>query len=520
MLFKTYNIFLRYSTTIFIVALLTLTVFIFSCSNEKNILTDEEACSVFLLDKENELEKFLINLGDAYWRYYVLEGAPDLKENKTKIANFFYDKNLLIIIEHWKKKEVQIKDTLLKRRIEIWDRLRINAAINFDKDVLSLQGIIEQGLEQEMKESDTARQDMLEKKAIDLLKIRNKKAKKMGFSDYAVASVWLAGYDTLWYYKSVEMIDSMTLEKYKVLIEEERKILKVDKFHLSDVYLIYEKYANELEYPGLSKEKSMTVIKNTLRDMGIAFRLLPIKKFVETELMPPSTGQGIAVKIPDDFRIAVISEMTITAKFHEIGHGIDWMSRKAKTPILKGYEWMKGGYAPGFAEGAAEIFASITIKKEWLQRYLKYPEEIYSKKQEKLKKYFPAYMRYYLFQFMLENEMYKDPDQDMTAMMNRVLEKYLLTERPVKNGFPVANGMFISQPIYQHHWLFGEMMAWQIHEHLKKQFGEKYLQNKNTSSFLIETLYKDGEYYPWQKRLERATGKVLDVHTFLKEHME
>ena len=494
--------------------------FLIYCSNEKSIDKEARICSEYLLKKENELEKLLIKLGDAYWRYYVLEGAQDLKSCKEDVSVFFSDEKLIKTIEHWRTKADKINDTLLKRRIEIWDKLRVNAAINFDKEVFTLQSFIEQGFEQEMKEPDTARQNMLEKKAIELLKIRNKKAREKGFSNYAIASIWLSGYDTVWYQKTVDLIDSLTLEKYKVILEEERKLSKVEKFHLSDVYLLYEKYANELEYPGLSKEKSMTVIKNTLRDMGISFRLLPIKKFEEKELMPPSTGQGIAVKIPDDFRIAVIPEMTITAKLHEIGHGIDWMSRKAKTPVLKGYEWVKGGYAPGFAEGAAEIFASITINPTWLKRYLKYPTEIYEQKQKKLKKYFPAYMRYYLFQFVLENEMYKDPDQDMTAMENRVLEKYLLTERPVKNGFPVANSMFVSQPIYQHNWLFGEMMAWQVHVHLKKQFGENYLQNKNSSTFLIENLYKDGEYYPWQNRLERATGKTLDVYDFLKAHME
>ena len=74
--------------------------------------------------------------------------------------------------------------------------------------------------------------------------------------------------------------------------------------------------------------------------------------------------------------------------------------------------------------------------------------------------------------------------------------------------------IYVSYPLYLQNYLLADMIACQIHQTLKEKFGDDYAFNKNVGPYL-ETFYKDGEYYTWQNRLIKGTGKELDIKAYL-----
>ena len=80
----------------------------------------------------------------------------------------------------------------------------------------------------------------------------------------------------------------------------------------------------------------------------------------------------------------------------------------------------------------------------------------------------------------------------------------------------IANSLYVSYPVYNHNYLFAEVIQWQIHSKLEKRLGPDYLFNPGTAALMKEYFYKDGEYYHWQEKPERFTGKGLNIEEYFE----
>jgi hypothetical protein len=121
---------------------------------------------------------------------------------------------------------------------------------------------------------------------------------------------------------------------------------------------------------------------------------------------------------------------------------------------------------------------------------------------------------------MLEIEVYNKPDQDLVQLKYKLARKYLQIEKQSTRPLRLADNMFVSYPVYKQNYLFADIIAWQVHDFLKHKFGENYIFSPDLGQYLMEYLFEDGEYYNWQQRLIRATGKELDVTSYMKSHLD
>ena len=78
--------------------------------------------------------------------------------------------------------------------------------------------------------------------------------------------------------------------------------------------------------------------------------------------------------------------------------------------------------------------------------------------------------------------------------------------------------VYVSYPLYAQNYVIGEIVSWQIHNALQKEFGKSYYNNPATGQYLIDNLYSDGTFQNWQDRLEKVTGKKLDLDGYLTAH--
>ncbi len=81
----------------------------------------------------------------------------------------------------------------------------------------------------------------------------------------------------------------------------------------------------------------------------------------------------------------------------------------------------------------------------------------------------------------------------------------------------MASLIYVSYPIYIQNYVLADIISWQVHKTLEKKFGKDYPFNQDVSGFLKKNLWESGELYPWQTRLKKATGRILDVEGYLKE---
>lgn len=471
---------------------------------------DEAALRVYLDQKERVFEDISVQMGTAVWNLYSNEGPSEQLPPKTRFAALFSDDSLNQVVNAWYADRAELQDDRMKRRIELWHNMLTAAKVNYDEEIFRLSTDLETWLDDSEAEGRPADEEV-EKQVLKLVRLRNEKAKALGFENYAFLVLSVNGLGPDWFLNFVALLDSVTRGPYSEAVAGIRK--QKDTLEASDVRPLLMKGYHRTSESGFEQDELPAVVAGTVGAIGIDYEKLPAR-FVAEDLPLGVGGQGIAVRIPDDFRAAVTKDASIGTWMHELGHGLQAMFTTEESPVLKGYEWCLGNGNTAWAEGIAETAAGFCRTGEWKKKYSGAEETADERASDPGGS--AALMRYQLRSFMFEFELYKNPDRNWKAIQDSLAVVYFDVDKPLTRHFPVANILLVSYPVYLQSYLIGDMISWQIHEALKEKFGETYGSNPEVGDFLREKLYSSGELYPWETRLVMATGKPLDVRGYLK----
>lgn len=464
----------------------------------------------FLDVKEMRFEKISIQQGTAVWNLYSDEAEADQMTPRKRFFTLFNNDTLNSIIEYWYPKRDKIKNQTLQRRVKVWHNILIAAKVNFDEDIFGLQNELEVWLTEEDSSENTPSDDELDVMTLDLMRMRNEKSKILGYKNYAELIFDVTEVEADWFFNFISMIDSATLKPYQQLIYELKEEKDIQEIEYADVRKLLGKYYMKSYGPELEGDSVMPVIKESLNNIGITYEKLPVR-FIENEMPRGIGGQGIAVQIPNDFRIAIEPGIYMVSKMHELGHGLQAIFTEVSSPILKGYEWCIGNDCGGYAEGMAEIIANLSQNEEWQKKYADFTNEEIQNRKNIVDKYKCVYLRYQLYSIMREVELYKNLERNPAELRNELLKKYLFVDNPPKQPWRLANMTYISYPVYIYSYLVADILSWQVHTLLERKFGNDYVFNKNVGTFLKENFYKNGDLYSWKTRIKMAIGNELDV---------
>ncbi len=470
--------------------------------------TTESELKTYLDEKEKQFEEISVQMGTANWNLYSQEAESDQDTPKQRFFELYNDEKLIETIDSWFKKKDGIKDFVLKRRVEVWNNVLTGARVDFDETIFELENQLEAWMAND-ESVDKPEPEEIEKMILHLMKLRNEKAKELGYENCAYMILQLQGYDVDWFYKVAEKIDKYSSGPYNKIIEDYKKKNEKSKFDANGLRSAIGKYFGATRATSFSKEEKMDLMKETMANIGINYDALPVR-FVEKEI--PYGGNGLGVEIPNDFRIVVNNGTGLSTWMHELGHGLHAVFTEIENPILKGYEWCLGNSCHAFGEGMAETSAFFVRNNNWMKKYLSLSDKEIIKMEKEKNKYLSAYLRYRLFTYMFEIELYKNLDQDTNKLYKDLQVKYFLIDPESATDLSISNNiMFVSYPVYLQNYVFGEIIANQVHSYLKDKYGKEYLFNKEVGQFIIDNLYKDGELFSWQEKLKNATGKEFDV---------
>lgn len=470
--------------------------------------------STFLDAKEAVYEYISIEMGEAYWNLYSDETIADLKAPKNLYTELYNNDTLIQIIDEWHPKRNKLKDKVLARRLEVWHNILTAAKINYAENNLALQNELEFWLGEDESAEGRPTIDELNQMMIKLMKQRNKQAQAMGYENYADLMLDIKETDSDWFKAFVTVLEQRTREPFQKLKAEYLEQTGNTEFTNDDARgLAMQYYINQIT-PDIYGDPMKAAMKEIIDGIGLDYDNLPFR-VVENEMPPGIGGQGIAVQIPGDFRIALQPGLGLSTWMHELGHGLQAMFTSIESPILKGYEWSFGSANGGYAEGMAETSARFTRLSAIAKRYSEQSDEEIAEKLDNINKYLPAYLRYWLMIFMYEVEFYKDLDQDPVELKKKLMQECRLLDVLPNDTGPIIDMVYVSYPLYLQNYVIAEIVSWQVHTTLEDKFGESYYNNPETGQFLIDNFYSDGALQNWQERLEKVTGSKLDLDGYL-----
>jgi len=376
---------------------------------------------------------------------------------------------------------------------------------------------------------------------IQLVKLRNRTAWKLGFDNYHTLSLTTAEQD-------VEELDKIFNELYE-LTNEPFAELKADldrmlaakcdvavtelmPWHYHDPFFQETPMVYELDLDAYYKDKD-------IKELGTRFYSgvgLPVESILANSDLYEREGKNPHAFCTDidrqgDVRILCNiknNEYWMEVTLHELGHAVYDKYQDPKVPYL-----LREPAHIFTTEAIAMFFGRLSRNPDWMQQMLELSDrqraeiEKVSGKYAQLKQI--IFARWDMVMYNFEKQLYADPDQDLNSLWWDTVEKYQLVKRPPGRDEPdwAAKIHFTIVPCYYHNYMLGELLASQLHQHivhnilrLESDENVSYVGQKKVGDFLSEKVFEAGAVYHWNEMISRATGEELTPKYFVQQFVK
>ena len=351
---------------------------------------------------------------------------------------------------------------------------------------------------------------------LKLLARRNEVARSAGFGDYYDALLRLRGVDPGRLDQITGALRRTTRTPMqhlsrRLITRVRRRLLPWDFEHALDVmYPIADS-----EFP---PDRAVAVARAIFARFGFDLSDVDVKKRDFA-----FGGQAISVRVPSDVRVVIRPQpgpRFLATLLHEFGHAVAARGTQERSPLLKGYEWIPGLSAPGFAEGQAELFGRLLDIPDQLRGELNISAPTAKRLAARRRAATVIQVRRLLGLIELERRAYADPSADLDALSLQIERQSLLTYLP-RGVAPVwsASPFHASYPVYRQSYLIAAMMSVQVRAALMRRFAERWI-GRRSGAFIRRRLVNSGVRWTTDEQLVRATGQPLhwgDLVNYLTE---
>jgi peptidyl-dipeptidase A len=359
----------------------------------------------------------------------------------------------------------------------------------------------------------------------ELARTRNEVARDLGFADYYSMALELQEMDEDWLFSVMAELESVTDEPFDRFKQDLDRSLssrfgstELRPWHYSDpffqmappdVRVSIDEFFPDTNAPELATK--------TFGSWGIDISLV----MESSDLYPRERKSQHAFCIQmdrrDDVRIlanVVPGERWVEVMLHESGHAAYDTSINPHLPYL-----LRRPAHTFVTEAIAILSGRLMRDSDWLNTVAGVGESKVASISEELVRAGAAqslvFTRWGLVMVHFERALYADPESDLDATWWELVERFQgVTSPPERNEPDWAAKIHVAvAPVYYHNYLLGEMLASQIEETCRLQFGG-LVGSADAGDLLVERVFRPGASKPWAEVVETATGSPLKAEAY------
>lgn len=511
----------------------------------------------FLKDFVPQVARKTAQLNKAYW---ILEttgssDAADLKaELDAELRLLFQDASTYKKLLGW---EGQVKDPLLKRQLNVLIRTfkqnqlskelieeiarkeaTLGASYANFRPTVEGKPLSENDIRECLKsENDPVKRQKvweaskeigvhLAPQILELVRLRNKAAQSLGYPDYFQMQLDLQEVDAAWLFKTLEDLAQTSETAYTSMLSEIEKGQK-NRFHTKDLgpWAWSDPFCQEdpldvHELDALTTGVDIPAVSMQFyQKMGVDVR--PILERSDMFERPGKNQHAFCMHVDRMGDVRTLNNVKPSIKWletvlHELGHAIYELGFDQTLPwLLREPPHM----IP--TEAMALIAGRQAYKAKALRELIGPNKEALCKKADvSLRRRQLIFSRWVLVMSAFEQELYKNPSQDLNALWWRLVEKYQKIHPPKNRAGKAdwaAKYHIGLAPVYYFSYLLGEMLASSIQEVLLQETGSDHLSTPAAGHFLRQKLFHPGNRMPWHELAIHVTGKPLSAEAWVKE---
>jgi len=516
----------------------------------------------FLKEQNKQIEVFYKKIQAAYFKAIISGKTEDYKElelRSLEYEKFFHNKETFQLVKDFQKQEDKT-DEITSRQLHLlynsylgsqgdWEIIEeltkktteIERTFNTFQHKLNSKKYTRNDLKEILRKETNSKKlqqawealkekgQVVEKQVLEVVKLRNKLAKQLGFDNYYLLSLEVGEQDIRELTSVFKELEDLTDKPFKELKKE------IDKF-LSDRYSIPISQLRPWHYQDPFFQEGPEIYKVELDEFYKKDVIEKAKEYYQSiginvnEILAKSDLYEKPGKYPHaccmdmdrlgDTRIiqnAKNNDSWMETTLHELGHAIYNLHLDFSLPFL-----LRDAAHTFTTEAIAMLFGRKSKHPDFIKLHgdKKLPENISEDLHKMLRLRELVFSRWTQVMFHFEQQLYKNPDQDLNKLWWQLVKKYQLTDFSRDKPDWAAKIHLVSAPVYYHNYMLGELLASQLHHYVLKNIkprNKDYSNSKETGEFLIKNIFKPSDRYRWDKMINLATGEDLTARYFVEE---
>lgn len=367
-------------------------------------------------------------------------------------------------------------------------------------------------------------------KVVELVKLRNRIAQRLGFTNYHNLALAVAEFDPHQLSATLDELKRLTDEPFaRMKRASDQELLQrfsvshLMPWHYSDPFFQEAPALGQVDLNTYFVDKDIVeLVKRFYTGIGLAVE--PILARSDLYERPGKNQHAYCMDIDRKGDVRTLcnlrnDEYWMSTLLHELGHAVYDVHNSASLPYL-----LRTPAHILTTEAIAMLMGRQTKNPEWLRIVADAPaaelEQIRDRILDQLALSQLIFIRWGLVVVYFEREMYANPDQDLNTLWWQLVEQLQLVTRPEGRLAPdwAAKIHIATAPAYYQNYILGELTASQYLAALEREFGAPLpVSNPKIGQFLIERIFRPGALYPWNELIAKATGEPLTPKYFVNQ---
>ena len=378
----------------------------------------------------------------------------------------------------------------------------------------------------------------VEHELLELVRMRNEAAQRLGYTDHYVMSLELKDEiqpaQLFAWLDQVERGTRPLYDAYKRALDERlaRRYgvapAALRPWHYDDPFF-QEAPAPEVNLDPWFAGKSLEEITRRFYD-AVGFDIRDLLARADLYEKPGKCQHAFCLSVDREADVRVLcnlrpDEYWMGTMLHEFGHAVYDQAIDRALPFL-----LREPAHILTTEATAMLFGRLSKSAAWLTRYAGMPEAEARAAAESSRRatrdQLLVQTRWELVMCHMERALYRDPAQNLNRLWWDLVERFQGVPRPEGRAAPdwASKIHFCVAPVYYHNYLLGELMASQLQRFLQREVlgggpdvWARYVSSPEVGRTLRERLFRSGRALPWPETVRQATGETLSPNAFLAE---
>lgn len=551
-------------------ALLILMMMMVGCGANKM----EQELTAFLTSHVERVEPLMKAMNLAYWNASLTGNKEDFDnyaDLQLQLRTIYSDTADFARLKKFKA-SAQVKDPLLQRQVDLLYHAYLSNQIPTDllKHIVEKSAAVEnkfnifRGKIGRREVSDNEIKEILKKETdstrrrdawlaskqvgnqvagdlIELVKLRNQAARQLGFENFYLMSLSLSEQNLADLTQIFDELADLTDAPFKALKSELDSIL-ANSFGIDAAGMMPWHYHDPFFQEGplvyqvdLDKYYQNQDVKKLAQDFYNGIDLAVDDILARSDLYEKSgkNPHAFCTSIDRMLDVRILANLNndeywMETMLHELGHAVYDQYISKDLPFL-----LREPAHLFTTEAIAMYFGRLSRNANWLQNMMRLTDEERNSIHEVVKKSLRLkqliFSRWCQVMFRFEQELYKNPDQDLNNLWWRLAEKYQYIKHPEGRNEPdwAAKIHFTLAPVYYHNYMLGELLASQFHAYSIKNIFNlasddtiSCVGKKEIGSYFKTRVFSAGTKYPWNEMIKAATGEYLSPKYFVDQFVK